>query len=47
MLLDHDFGWDDGLICGGSVSGLILPHAAQAKNLWHELANVAAPSAGA
>ena len=27
MLLDHDFGWDDGLICGGSVSGLILPHA--------------------
>ena len=20
MLLDHDFGWDDGLICGGSVS---------------------------
>ena len=43
LLLDHDFGWDDGLICGGSVSGLILPHAAQSKNLWQELPNVAAP----
>jgi xanthine dehydrogenase accessory factor len=43
MLLDHDFGWDDGLICGGSVSGVILPHAAQSKNLWQELANVTAP----
>jgi len=43
MVLDHDFGWDDGLICGGSVNGLILPHAAQAKNLWQELAGVAAP----
>ena len=26
-MLDHDFGWDDGLICGGKVCGLILPHA--------------------
>src|ERR1039457_4607089 len=43
MLLDHDFGWDDGLICGGSVNGVILPHAAQAKNLWHELASSTAP----
>jgi xanthine dehydrogenase accessory factor len=43
MLLDHDFGWDDGLICGGSVSGVILPHAAQSKNLWHELAHVTTP----
>jgi xanthine dehydrogenase accessory factor len=43
MLLDHDFGWDDGLICGGSVNGVILPHAAQSKNLWQELANVTAP----
>src|SRR5213080_4092188 len=25
LVLDHDFGWDDGLICGGKVSGLILP----------------------
>lgn len=38
MLLDHDFGWDDGLICGGRVSGLILPQAAQAAPLWRELA---------
>jgi len=30
MVLDHDFGWDDGLICGGSVTGLILPRAAEA-----------------
>lgn len=40
MLLDHDFGWDDGLICGGRVSGLILPHAADAGQLWRELARV-------
>ncbi|HTD65861.1 MAG TPA: XdhC family protein [Candidatus Limnocylindria bacterium] len=37
LVLDHDFGWDDGLICGGKVSGLILPHAAQAKEIWREL----------
>ena len=43
MVLDHDFGWDDGLICGGSVNGVILPHAAQSKNLWHELVNVTSP----
>jgi xanthine dehydrogenase accessory factor len=38
LVLDHDFGWDDGLICGGRVSGLILPHAAHAENVWRELA---------
>jgi xanthine dehydrogenase accessory factor len=38
MVLDHDFGWDDGLICGGSVTGLILPHAPQAAELWRKLA---------
>ena len=27
LLLDHDFGWDDGLICGGKVCGVILPNA--------------------
>lgn len=43
IVLDHDFGWDDGLICGGSVSGVILPHAAQSKELWQELAGVTAP----
>src|SRR5712675_3506073 len=38
LLLDHDFGWDDGLICGGKVYGLILPHAAQAGEIWRKLA---------
>jgi xanthine dehydrogenase accessory factor len=37
LVLDHDFGWDDGLICGGKVTGLILPHAAQAAAIWTEL----------
>jgi xanthine dehydrogenase accessory factor len=40
MVLDHEFGWDDGLICGGSVTGLILPHAPQAAKLWRQLAAV-------
>jgi xanthine dehydrogenase accessory factor len=43
LVLDHDFGWDDGLICGGSVQGLILPHAAQAADLWRALAACEAP----
>src|SRR5580704_9555869 len=43
MLLDHDFGWDDGLICGGSVSGLILPRAAEAAVLWRKLAATTGP----
>jgi xanthine dehydrogenase accessory factor len=43
MLLDHDFGWDDGLICGGSVSGLILPRAAEAAELWRRLATIPEP----
>ena len=38
MVLDHDFGWDDGLICGGSVNGVILPHAADSAELWRKLA---------
>jgi len=39
LLLDHDFGWDDGLICGGKVFGLILPQALlQTKELWSKLA---------
>ena len=43
MRLDHDFGWDDGLICGGSVSGLILPQARRSAELWHKLATVTEP----
>jgi xanthine dehydrogenase accessory factor len=39
LLLDHDFGWDDGLICGGKVFGLILPNAQQAgEKFWLDLA---------
>jgi len=43
IVLDHNFGWDDGLICGGSVSGLILPRAAEAAELWRNLAAVTQP----
>ncbi len=39
LLLDHDFGWDDGLICGGKVCGLILPHPEKpGAEFWSELA---------
>src|SRR3989454_5527299 len=39
LLLDHDFGWDDGLICGGKVFGVILPNAqAAGEKFWAELA---------
>ena len=38
LTLDHDFGWDDGLICGGTVRGLILPRAAEARPIWAILA---------
>src|SRR5947209_2520972 len=39
LLLDHDFGWDDGLICGGKVFGVILPNAQHAgEKFWRELA---------
>src|SRR5580704_7868887 len=39
LLLDHDFGWDDGLICGGKVLGLILPNATAAgAEFWSKLA---------
>jgi xanthine dehydrogenase accessory factor len=39
LLLDHDFGWDDGLICGGKVFGVILPNAQKAgEAFWNELA---------
>lgn len=39
LLLDHDFGWDDGLVCGGKVEGAILPNAqAMGEKFWSELA---------
>jgi xanthine dehydrogenase accessory factor len=38
LLLDHDFGWDDGLICGGKVQGLIVPNPqALGEQFWREL----------
>ncbi len=43
LVLDHDFGWDDGLICGGRVSGLIIPNAQKAADLWRELERPAKP----
>src|ERR1051325_3979407 len=40
LLLDHDFGWDDGLICGGKVLGLILPDAqSEVEKFWSGLAD--------
>ena len=39
FVLDHDFGWDDGLICGGKVLGVIVPEAQKlGADFWHELA---------
>jgi len=39
LVLDHDFGWDDGLICGGKVQGVILPDAHKAgADFWSDLA---------
>src|SRR5436190_18907822 len=39
LLLDHDFGWDDGLICGGKVFGVILPNAQRVgEGFWTHLA---------
>jgi xanthine dehydrogenase accessory factor len=39
LVLDHDFGWDDGLICGGKVLGVVLPNAQQlGEKFWNELA---------
>ena len=45
LVLDHDFGWDDGLICGGKVCGLILPRAAEAAEVWRELLDCDGPLA--
>src|SRR5213593_3847335 len=39
LLLDHDFGWDDGLICGGKVFGIILPNPQRTgEGFWAEIA---------
>jgi xanthine dehydrogenase accessory factor len=38
LTLNQAFGWDDGLLCGGTACVLVLPHADRAANLWHALA---------
>ena len=39
LVLDHDFGWDDGLICGGKVLGAVIPHAEKmGAAFWNRLA---------
>lgn len=43
LVLDHDFGWDDGLICGGKVAGLILPMAQEAAGIWRKVAQCEEP----
>src|SRR5437870_6419157 len=45
LVLDHDFGWDGGLVCGGKVCGLILPRAAQGAEVWKRLARCDEPLA--
>jgi xanthine dehydrogenase accessory factor len=46
LVLDHDFGWDDGLICGGKVLGVVLPNAQNAgQKFWSELAERKTPQA--
>ena len=37
LVLDHDFGWDDGLICGGKVTCVLLPNPAGALPVFREL----------
>jgi len=43
LVLDHDFGWDDGLVCGGRVGGVILPEIRSAAPIWAELARRQSP----
>ena len=39
IILDGDFRWDDGMICGGRVSGWVLPDAQRAgAEFWEKLA---------
>src|ERR1051325_1025640 len=38
LVLDNDFGWDDGLICGGSVEIFLEPRPELYAALWNELA---------
>jgi xanthine dehydrogenase accessory factor len=43
IVLDGDFRWDDGMICGGRVSGWVLPDAQLAGvEFWEKLATTRA-----
>jgi len=42
LVLDNDFGWDDGLICGGSVEIFLEPRPELNATIWKELAQPAA-----
>jgi xanthine dehydrogenase accessory factor len=35
-VLDDDFGWDDGLICGGAVQTFVEPNP-KSREIWNEL----------
>jgi xanthine dehydrogenase accessory factor len=39
LVLDNDFGWDDGLICGGSVEIFLEPRPELYAAIWNELAH--------
>lgn len=38
LVLDNDFGWDDGLICGGSVEIFLEPRPHLHADIWRQLA---------
>src|SRR5689334_20175111 len=38
LVLDNDFGWDDGLICGGSVEIFLEPRPELNADVWKQLA---------
>lgn len=38
LILDNDFGWDDGLICGGSVDIFLEPRPELHAEVWKQLA---------
>jgi xanthine dehydrogenase accessory factor len=38
LVLDNDFGWDDGLICGGSVEIFLEPRPELHSEIWEQLA---------
>ncbi|MSR64587.1 MAG: XdhC/CoxI family protein [Verrucomicrobiae bacterium] len=38
LVLDNDFGWDDGLICGGSVEIFLEPRPELHSGIWKQLA---------